>query len=144
MTVAIRHTGLVVSNLERALEFWCGIFNFEVVVRMDEEGSSLDAIMGLRGVKVVTVKLNAPSGGMLELLNFQSHPDKKKWLGEPFSTGLTHIALTVSDVESTLNEMKNFGCDVKNNPHLSPDGKVKVVYAQGPEGVLLELVEIIS
>jgi catechol 2,3-dioxygenase-like lactoylglutathione lyase family enzyme len=144
MTVAIRHTGLVVSNLERALEFWCGVLNFEVVVRMDEEGASLDAIMGLRGVKVVTVKLNAPNGGMLELLNFQSHPDKKKWLGEPYSTGLTHIALTVSDVESTLNEIKNFGCDVKNNPHLSSDGKVKVVYAQGPEGVLLELVEIIS
>lgn len=144
MTVAIRHTGIVVSDLERALEFWCGVLNFEVVARMNEEGASLDAIMGLKGVKVITVKLNAPNGGMLELLNFRSHPDKKEWLGEPYSTGLTHIALTVSDVDSIINEMKSFGCDVRNNPHLSPDGKVKVVYTRGPEGVLLELVEIIS
>ena len=143
MTVSIRHTGLVVSDLDSALKFWCEVFDFEIVTRMNEEGPFLDAMMGLEGVKVTTIKLNAPGGGMLELLNFQSHPDKKEWMGEPFSTGLTHIALTVIDVNSILMKMKSFGCEVKNNPQLSPDGKVKVVYTQGPEGVLLELVEIV-
>ena len=47
MTVSIRHTGLVVSDLENALNFWCGVLDFEVVTRMDEEGPFLDAMMGL-------------------------------------------------------------------------------------------------
>ena len=144
MTVSIRHTGLVVSDLESALKFWCEVFDFEIVTRMNEEGRFVDAMMGLQGVRVTTIKLNAPDGGMLELLNFQSHPDKNKWIGEPFSTGLTHIALTVININSILMKMKRFGCEVKNNPQLSPDGKVKVVYAKGPEGVLLELVELIN
>ena len=141
MTVAIRHTGLVVYDLERALEFWCGVLGFEVVTRMNEEGPFLDAMMGLDGVKVTTVKLNAPDGGMLELLNFQSHPDNKAWRGEPFSTGLTHIALTVENIDHVIQEMKEFGCEISNSCQLSPDGKVKVIYAEGPENLLIELVE---
>jgi len=141
VTVSIRHTGLVVSDLERALEFWCGVLDFEVLTRMNEEGPFLDAMMGLEGVKVTTVKLNAPDGGILELLNFQSHPDKKAWLGEPFSTGLTHIALTVDDIENKIKAMKEFGCGISNSCQLSPDGKVKVIYAKGPENLLIELVE---
>jgi len=142
MTIAIRHVGLVVSNLDKALEFWCGIFNFEVVTRMNEEGPFLDTMMGLKNVKLTTVKLNAPDGGMLELLNFQSHPDKNKWDGTPFSTGLTHIALTVRNIDNLIKDMREFGCEITNDCQLSPDGKVKVIYAQGPEHVLLELVEI--
>jgi len=141
MTVAIRHTGLVVYDLEKALEFWCGVLGFEVVTRMNEEGPFLDAMMGLNDVKVTTVKLNAPDGGMLELLNFQSHPDKKTWFGEPFSTGLTHIALTVENIDHVIQEMKVFGCKISNSCQLSPDGKVKVIYATGPENLLIELVE---
>ena len=43
---------------------------------MDEKGSHLDAMMGLEDVNVVTAKLKAPDGNLLELLQFKSHPDK--------------------------------------------------------------------
>ena len=144
MSVAIRHIGLVVSDLHKALEFWCGVLNFKVVTRMNESGQSLDSMMGLINVNVTTVKLNAPDGGMLELLRFHSHPDADEWCGVPFSTGLTHIALTVKDIDAVVESMRDFGCEISNHPQVSPDGKVKVIYAQGPERVLLELVEMIG
>ncbi len=144
MTTAIRHVGLVVADLEKSLKFWCDTMGFVVSRQMEESGSHIDAMMGLRNVKVTTAKLAAPDGNLLELLCFHSHPDKPQWAGKPYSTGFTHIALTVQDLDETLRRLKLVGARVPAEPQLSPDGQVKVIYASGPEGVLLELVEVIK
>jgi len=144
MTTAIRHVGLVVADLEKSLKFWCETMGFVVSRQMEESGSHIDAMMGLKDVRVTTAKLAAPDGNLLELLCFHSHPDKQHWEGKPYSTGFTHIALTVQDLEETLRRLKLVGASVPAEPQLSPDGQVKVIYASGPEGVLLELVEVIK
>lgn len=144
MTTAIRHVGLVVADLEKSLKFWCDTMGFVVSRQMEESGPHIDAMMGLNDVRVTTAKLAAPDGNLLELLYFHSHPDKQHWEGKPYSTGFTHIALTVQDLEETLRRLKLVGASVPAEPQLSPDGQVKVIYASGPEGVLLELVEVIK
>ena len=144
MIRAIRHTGLVVADLDRALHFWCDVLGFRVERRMDESGPHIDAMMGLKDVRVTTVKLAAPDGNLIELLYFHSHPDKPSWKGEPYSTGFTHIALTDENLDELLQRMKAAGAAVPAETQFSPDGKVKVIYAKGPEGVLLELVEVIK
>jgi len=88
--------------------------------------------------------LAAPDGKLLELLCFHSHPDKPRWAGAPYSTGFTHIALTVKDLDESLRRLEQFGVSIPAQPQLSPDGQVRVIYAAGPEGVLLELVEIVK
>lgn len=144
MINAIRHVGLVVADIEKALEFWCGTLGFVISRQMEESGPHIDAMMGLKDVKVTTAKLAAPDGNLLELLQFHSHPDKAKWEGKPYSTGFTHIALTVRDLDETVRRLKQVGASFPAEPQISPDGLVKVIYATGPEGVLLELVEVIS
>jgi catechol 2,3-dioxygenase-like lactoylglutathione lyase family enzyme len=144
MITQIRHTGLVVANLEGALSFWCDLLGFRVSKRMDESGSHIDAMMGLEGVLVTTVKLAAPDGNLIELLHFHSHPDQIAWTGKPYSTGFTHIALTVDDLDSTCRKLADAGVIFKAPPQLSPDGYAKVTYCSGPEGVLLELVEVLQ
>jgi predicted enzyme related to lactoylglutathione lyase len=52
--------------------------------------------------------------------------------------------MTVRDLDETLRRIKRFGASIPAEPQLSPDGQVKVIYATGPDGVLLELVEIIK
>lgn len=144
MTTAIRHVGLVVADLEKSLKFWCDTMGFVVSRQMEESGPHIDAMMGLKDVRVTTAKLADSDGNLLELLCFHSHPDKQKWEGKPYSTGLTHIALTVQDLDETLGRLKLLGASVPAEPQLSPDGQVKVIYVSGPEGVLLELVEVIK
>ena len=78
---------------------------------------------------------------MVELLYFHSHPDQQIWIGRPFSTGITHIALTVADIDKVASKIRQVGGNLPGEPQISPDGKVKVVYASAPDGVLLELVE---
>ena len=79
----------------------------------------------------------------MELLHFQSHPDIPTWLGKPYSTGFTHIALTVDDLDDACTKLVMAGVTFPAAPQFSPDGHAKVTYARGPEGVLIELVEII-
>lgn len=144
MITSIRHTGLVVADLESALHFWCHVLGFEIVKKMDESGPHIDAILGLKMVHVTTVKLTAPDGNMLELLHFHSHPDNPRWNGTPSSTGFTHIALTVKDLDFVVSKLSQEGVSFASPPQYSPDGSVKLTYAQGPEGVLLELVELLK
>ena len=143
MITQIRHTGLVVADLKGALRFWRDLLGFKVEKQMDESGSHIDAMMGLKDVRVTTVKMTAPEGGMMELLHFQSHPDIPTWLGKPYSTGFTHIAMTVSNLNTTFEKLANAGVVFPAPPQYSPDGAVKVIYCRGPEGVLLELVEVL-
>ena len=144
MTVDIRHIGLVVTDLDLALHLWCEIFEFRVMKRMEESGPYIDAMLGLAGVQVTTVKLAAPSGYLIELLRFHSHPDRPTWEGRPYSTGLTHIALTVTDLDAICVKLAAIGATFNAPPQFSPDGTVRVTYCMGPEGVLIELVEIIE
>ncbi len=144
MITAIRHAGLVVADLEQSLKFWCDVMGFVVSRQMEESGAHIDAMMGLKDVRVTTAKLAAPDGNLLELLCFHSHPDKPRWAGKPYSTGFTHIALTVRNLDETLHRLEKFGASIPAEPQLSPDGQVKVIYATGPEGILLELVEVIK
>lgn len=143
MITAIRHTGLVVANLEAALGFWRDLLGFQLVKQMDESGLHIDAMMGLEDVLVTTVKLAAPDGKLIELLHFKSHPDRPAWTGTPYSTGFTHIAMTVTDLDAVCRTLAAAGVTFFAPPQLSPDGNVKVTYCRGPEGVLLELVEVL-
>ena len=144
MIVGMRHVGLVVADLDNSIKFWCETMGFSVSRQIEESGPHIDAMMGLENVRVITSKLTAPDGSLLELLCFKSHPDRDKWDGTPYSTGLTHIALTVDDLDETVSRLKKVGVSFPAMPQRSPDGRVKVIYATGPEGVLLELVESIS
>lgn len=144
MITAIRHAGLVVVDFEQSLRFWCEVMGFVISRQMEESGPHIDAMMGLTDVRVTTAKLAAPDGNLLELLCFHSHPDKPRWVGKPHSTGFTHIALTVKDLDETLHRIERFGAPTPGVPQVSPDGRVRVIYATGPEGVLLELVEVIE
>jgi catechol 2,3-dioxygenase-like lactoylglutathione lyase family enzyme len=144
MITEIRHTGLVVADLERALRFWRDLLGFRVVKQLEESGPHIDAMLGLRDVKLTTVKLAAPDKGLIELLQFHSHPDRPSWNGKPYSTGLTHIALTVDDLDGVHRELADAGVKFLAPPQRSPDGIVKVTYCRGPEDLLLELVEVIK
>ncbi|MBA2686657.1 MAG: VOC family protein [Gemmatimonadaceae bacterium] len=141
MITEIRHTGLVVANLDRALAFWRDLLGFRVVREMDEKGDHLDAFLGLKDVRVTTVKLAAPDGNLIELLKFHSHGDRDEWKGSPHSTGFTHVAFTVDDLTHDYERLSAAGVAFIAPPQLSPDGSVRVTYCRGPEGVLLELVE---
>ena len=144
MSNLLRHIGIVVQNLDENIRFWSKIMGFKISKKMEEKGQHIDLITGLEKVKVTTVKLSDNKSNVVELLKFHSHPDTKQWQGKPFSTGITHLALTVENISLMIKKLNQEGYINNIKPQISPDGKVKVVYAKGPEGLILELVQILN
>ena len=144
MITQFRHIGIVVADLERAIAFWCETLGFTVIKQTEETGPFINALLGLSDVRVTTSKLSGPDGNQVELLYFHSHADKSSWTGTPYSTGLTHIAFTVDDIDAEYKRLTEAGVEFLALPQVSPDGFAKVAYASGPEKLLLEFVEILQ
>ena len=141
MIHGVRHTGIVVNDIKGAISFWVDLLGFEVVTNQVETGEFIDRLLGLQGVTVQTVKLIAKDKTMIELLYFESHPSKNVWNGSTYSTGLTHLALNVSDLDVLIDQLKLLGYLPLYEIQVSPNGKVRVCYISVYEGLLLELVE---
>jgi len=138
----IRHTGIVVTDFEASLYFYRDLLGFQIAKQMEESGSYIDKISLLRNVKVTTVKMSSPSGQMIELLKYHSHPAEKRER-EICEIGISHIAFTVGDLEIEYKRLKNKGIQFNSSPQLSPDGYAKVTFCRAPEGTLIELVEVL-
>lgn len=137
----VRHTGIVVSNLQVMSDFYCSL-GFVVESRAIESGEFIDQVVHLDGVKVEWIKLRAPDGCLLELLQYYSHPLPLTGVRTRANDlGCSHIALTVGSVEEMLQHINGHGGKITNPPALAPSGKVKVAYCHDPEGGLIELVE---
>ncbi len=143
MITAIRHTGIVVSDLNKCLDFWTKIMGFKIFKIAEEKGKHVDGVMGLEDVNVTTAKLKAPDGNLIELLKFNSHKSEKTWNGTPYSTGITHIALQVDNLDNVIEKLGKHDVKFPGPGQTGPDKYAKVVYARGPEGLILELVEIL-
>ena len=141
LKVKFRHVGIVIRDLKKSLIFWCDILGFRIIKQVNEEGSYIDHMLGLKEVKVTTTKISDKNNNIIELLHFKSHHDHKDWQGKPYSTGLTHIALTVVNLKNIIKKLKDQNMLECDSPIKSPDGKVLVVYAKCIEGLLIELVE---
>jgi len=139
----IRHTGLVVYDLEKAIHFYRDILGLKVQRQMQEFGSFIDNLLGIKGVRLKTVKMAAGDGGLLELLNFQSSPtaERQRRINQ---IGYSHIAFTVDDLEYEYQRLKKIGIKFDSAPQVSPDKLARVVFCRDPEGNHIELVQMID
>jgi len=138
----VRHTGVVAIDLEASLYFYRDILGFQITKQMEEAGDYIDNISSLQNVKVTTVKMASPSGQVIELLKYYSHPVEQK-TRKICEIGISHIAFTVDDLDFEYERLKNKGIQFNSSPQLSPDGYAKVVFCRAPEGTLIELVEVL-
>ncbi len=138
----IRHTGIVVVDLEESLHFYRDLLNFKIAKQMEEAGDYIDNISSLQNIKVTTVKMTLPTGQMIELLKYHSHPEEQK-MRRICEIGISHIALTVDNLDAEYERIKDQGIQFNSLPQLSPDGYARVTFCRAPEGTLIELVEVL-
>lgn len=131
MIERIDHTGLVVSNLDRSIEFYTKMLGFEVLRSVKNPGREL-----------VYLSMGSPPAATLELLKFDDTdlsitvPDNQRLLG------LRHLALRVSDVAGTFEMLREKGVEMlDDSPFKKPDGP-PIAFGLDPDGVLLEFTEI--
>jgi len=143
MIKAVRHTGVVVRDLEKSVEFYC-VLGFVEDNRAIEEGSFIDTVVGLQNVKLEWVKLKAPDGYLLELLQYHSHPEQKSIVKQKSNQlGCSHLAFSVDDIDTVCEKIEKIDGSIVSPPALTNDKKVKVAYCHDNEGNLMEIVEIL-
>lgn len=144
MTITkIRHTGIVVADMQRSLPFYRDLLGLEVWADFHDESPYVQAVTGVEGAKVWMVKLKAGDGVSIELLQYLSHPQDVPVAVRACDVGCNHVALQVDDLDSLYKKLSAAGIEFHTPPALSPDGSAKVTYCRDPEGVILELVEIL-
>lgn len=137
-----RHTGIVVVDLRKQLEFYRDLLGLEVYYSHVEKGAFLNKILGEAGHRPLIYKLGSGGKNIVELLYFS---DAKRTKSKKLiNTGLTHFALTVKKLDELYLLLISKGIKFTHAPEISPDGRHKVSFCRDFDGNYVELVEVIS
>ena len=142
--IAADHTGITVTNLDRALAFWQGVLGFELSHRAHQTGELAAEITGVPGAEIHIAVLKAP-GHKIELLEYSAPPDRKQDVDlRPCDVGSMHVALTVDDLDAILGSIAASGWKVAGKPQTlksGPNAGKRVVYVRDPDGTTIEFMQ---
>ena len=101
---AWHHTGIVVSDLNAALEFYTATLGYEVVFEARSMTDLMESMLGLKGIRANLVQCRAPmSEQILEFIEFSQLP--ADWDPSlPVVPGRTHTAFLVPDLDRAVEE----------------------------------------
>jgi glyoxylase I family protein len=142
----IDHVNIVVSDIERSVDFYCRALHLQRGFERLLEGAWIERITGVAGVRAQCVFLEHPTGGArLELLQFLE-PASPRWEqhGFPGAIGVRHIAWTVPNLADTVERLDAMGVERVSEPIEVPFavgalGRKYLCYFHDPDGVLLEV-----
>jgi catechol 2,3-dioxygenase-like lactoylglutathione lyase family enzyme len=132
---AFNHVGQCVTDLERSKRFYCELFGFTVEREINPPDESSARLLSLEPPLAMTAAYLVRDGLVLELLHFgadeQSRPYRARHMNEP---GLTHISLSVDDVDAACARVPEFGGTVIDSSNIG-----NAVFVRDPDGQLVEL-----
>ena len=131
----------MVNDLDKIRDFWINSLGFKLHIEAVEQSPYIDELLAIKEPNLTTVKLIDSKGFIIELLKFESYQVDQSWSGDLKTTGLTHIALTVDNLDELVGNLRNQNYQTLSEIKTSPNNKVKVVYVKGPEAIMLELVQ---
>ena len=145
MTVQrLEHIGVVVDDLEAATAFFVAL-GLEAEGRASVEGSLVDRINGLEGVRADIVILRTPDGGTaLELAKYHSPAHAGDDQPAPANTpGIRHILFVVDDAKESLATLEAHGGELVGEL-VNYEDSFWLCYVRGPAGIIVELAEKIA
>jgi catechol 2,3-dioxygenase-like lactoylglutathione lyase family enzyme len=138
------HVGIVVEDLAAATEFFVAL-GLEPRGEAGVEGSWVDRVIGLDGVRVDIAMLQTPDGhGRVELARFHSPPSPSGDRNAPANTpGIRHVTFAVEDIDAVIADLRARGAELVGELERYEDS-YRLCYVRGPEGILVELAEEIG
>ena len=126
----------MVNDLEETKEFWINSLGFKLHIEAVEQSPYIDELLAIKEPNLTTVKLIDAKGFIVELLKFDNYQVDNSWSGDLKTTGLTHIALNVDNLEELVRNLKKLKYQTLSGIKTSPDRRVKVVFVKGPEALM--------
>ncbi len=142
--VRMDHTGMVVDDLQAAVDFF-----LELGLQRDSTGASegawLDSIIGLDKSNIEFEFVRTPDGtARLELCKFHSPisaDGPRPAAANEF--GLRHLCFKINGIDALVERLENKGFNRIGEIHLYKE-VFRLCYIHGPEGIIVELAERIA
>lgn len=126
----IDHVGIVVADLDRALETYCGVLGFRLLERHDapEHGVVL-AFLDAGNATLELLQPTDPASGTARFLSRR---------GE----GPHHVCFAVDDIHAALAQLRDQGVQlVDETPRQGIHGLVAFVHPKAAHGLMIELLQ---
>lgn len=140
------HSGFIVRDIEKAIDFYTNVLGFQLETRTERHGAFIDQVLGFTGAHIKGAFVTLGEGHQLELIQYLS-PESKEIRINRNDLGAAHIAFYVEDIDKFYNDKSAQGLSPINQPaeHRDDNGTLirKVMYAQDPDGNWLEFVELL-
>ena len=143
IVIGFRHTGIIVKHMKNSQIFYENILGLEVVQDYKDDSKYINDVLGLSDGKIHMVKLKTQDGYIIELLKYVNHPTEI--LNNPFyNVGNCHVSFTVDNADQMCEKLQNEGVVVISEPLLSSEKTAKVFFCIDPNGIRVELVEMVK
>ncbi len=121
----IHHAGIVVSNLETSVDFYCRNLGFRVVAR------------DVNPVKKARAAMLDNGSFMVELIEYAEH------LYDDIP--INHVAYRVDDVESAAQALRDQGYEfMDETPRIIFQGRSRIMFLFGPDRERIELHQVLE
>ena len=143
MSIALRHIGIVVSDLKKAMKLYQDYLGCELVGDYPGlSGEYQEKLVGINNVEMDVAILRTQDNNRIELLEYKNYPGKKREPVLSNDIGASHFALTVKNIDYLYKIRNNFDVSFFSEPLISPDGFVKVAYATLMNECIVEIVQV--
>lgn len=135
---------LVVDDLDAAIAFFTDL-GLDLEGRTTVEGSNVDRLVGLDGVKSEIAMMRTADGHGIELDKFHSPPAVAGLPADaPVNTlGIRRIMFAVDDLDAVLARLRTHGAELVGDV-VQYEDSYRLRYVRGPEGLLVTLAQKLS
>ncbi|MBS1894612.1 MAG: VOC family protein [Actinobacteria bacterium] len=135
------HTVLLVSDMDRSIEFYCDTLGLELINRDDDRrGEFLDQMFNVEGVHIKLALLRA-GGEIVELVEPVAPAELVEYDGSDNPFGIARIGWEVEEIEELVEGLKAKGVEFLGDIVEMTVGHYaggKVVFFRDPDGIVLE------
>ena len=135
---SLSQVGLLVADIDRSLEFYCGILGLKLVKLFEMPSHVVTHLYGVKDRSVRMALVRCGWGSFIELIEY-APPETDQPLPRT-CPGMTHIALDVRNINKTCRKLTERGLTLLDEP--ARDGNTEFAFVMDPDGHLVEFIDM--
>jgi catechol 2,3-dioxygenase-like lactoylglutathione lyase family enzyme len=138
-----RHAGITVSDLDRSLDFYCGLLGLELLWRRLYEEREITRIVGVPEATGIEVAMLRVPGSEVDVELLQYHGcESPSGSSPPSHHGTGHFCVFVTGIDALYEELRTKGIEFRSSGPVEMSAGVnaggKSLYALDPDGYIFE------
>lgn len=136
------HAGITVREMDASLVFYRDGLGLDLHFDRQLDGDYLRTVLALDFAVIRAVYLTIPSGGFIELLEYQG-VERLPAASRPCDFGAGHLCLYVDDIDEMVARLEEYGGRARSDGAVDitsgPNSGARSIYLLDPDGYPIEL-----